>query len=412
MLAVATWGFALVLGVVLRHRVDHLRRRSTSSGSGPAEDVGAELELAPNRKPYYDDEGLEGPRLERVQLFGLLTLAVIVIALPLYWLFEPSRQAGAREEGEARLVGWGEDLFATTADGGFNCAGCHGGMKATGGAAPYTITDPNTGAGAVGHLERARPQYRDVPVQRGGGALHPRVRPPVLTDVTVGHRRRRPHERAADQLGDRLHQEHPAAGRGLRGLPTRSAKVAGSRPTSRPRSRPPSTRPWRDGTANSVGEAIFNLSLDSGAYSCARCHTSGWSYGNPLVTGGGAIGTQPDQRRRGPPVPERGGQPRLRSEPTGVRQEVRPARTVEWPHAGLRHLLHPGTARGAGRVHPEPVMRTWPASSPSGGSPRSAGSPSCSSPSSCCAAACTSYSAPTWGPASVSWWRWRGCSVG
>ena len=39
-----------------------------------------------------------------------------------------------------------------------------------------------------------------------------------------------------------------------------------------------------------MGEAIFNLSLDSGAYSCARCHTSGWSYGNPLVTGGGAMG--------------------------------------------------------------------------------------------------------------------------
>jgi mono/diheme cytochrome c family protein len=44
------------------------------------------------------------------------------------------------------------------------------------------------------------------------------------------------------------------------------------------------------GQASSVGEAIFNLSLDSGAYSCARCHTAGWSYGNPLVTGGGAMG--------------------------------------------------------------------------------------------------------------------------
>ena len=27
----------------------------------------------------------------------------------------------------------------------------------------------------------------------------------------------------------------------------------------------------------SYGEALFNLNLSSGAYSCARCHTPGWS---------------------------------------------------------------------------------------------------------------------------------------
>ncbi len=36
----------------------------------------------------------------------------------------------------------GEELFATTADGGFNCAGCHG-EGAVGGSAPYTLTDEN-----------------------------------------------------------------------------------------------------------------------------------------------------------------------------------------------------------------------------------------------------------------------------
>ena len=58
-------------------------------------EVGSEIELAANRKEYYDDETLEGSRLERVQLFGVLLLVVIVISLPLYWVFEPSRQAGA-----------------------------------------------------------------------------------------------------------------------------------------------------------------------------------------------------------------------------------------------------------------------------------------------------------------------------
>jgi mono/diheme cytochrome c family protein len=44
------------------------------------------------------------------------------------------------------------------------------------------------------------------------------------------------------------------------------------------------------GTYKTVGEALFNLDLGSGNYSCARCHTKGWSYGDPQVTGGGALG--------------------------------------------------------------------------------------------------------------------------
>ena len=39
-----------------------------------------------------------------------------------------------------------------------------------------------------------------------------------------------------------------------------------------------------------MGEALFNLSLNGGAYSCARCHTQGWSYGDPGVPGQGAFG--------------------------------------------------------------------------------------------------------------------------
>ena len=44
------------------------------------------------------------------------------------------------------------------------------------------------------------------------------------------------------------------------------------------------------GTYASIGEALFNLDLGSGNYSCARCHTKGWSYGEPEITGGGALG--------------------------------------------------------------------------------------------------------------------------
>jgi mono/diheme cytochrome c family protein len=44
------------------------------------------------------------------------------------------------------------------------------------------------------------------------------------------------------------------------------------------------------GTYGSYGEALYNLDLASGAYSCARCHTQGWSWGDPGVAGQGAFG--------------------------------------------------------------------------------------------------------------------------
>jgi hypothetical protein len=48
------------------------------------------------------------------------------------------------------------------------------------------------------------------------------------------------------------------------------------------------------GAYKTLGEAIFNLGFSDGfaggAYACARCHTSGWSYGQPKVAGGGAMG--------------------------------------------------------------------------------------------------------------------------
>ena len=142
MVALATTAFAwIVFTVVL---VGFLIYAALNQRAARKE-LGSEIELAPNRKPYYNDEELEGKRLELVQLVGVLLLVVIVIALPLYWVLEPTRQAGAKEQAADTLAGWGEELFRPTAEGGFNCAGCHGGMNATGGNAPGTVTDPATG---------------------------------------------------------------------------------------------------------------------------------------------------------------------------------------------------------------------------------------------------------------------------
>src|SRR4051795_3743039 len=112
---------------------------------GGRREVASEIELAPNRTQYLSDEELEGPKIFRVQLMGVGLLFVVAIGLPLYWILEPGRQAGAKAAWDARFADWGAQLFDTTANGGFNCAGCHGGMKAVGGVAPTAVTDPKTG---------------------------------------------------------------------------------------------------------------------------------------------------------------------------------------------------------------------------------------------------------------------------
>ena len=173
------------------------------------DELGSEVEMAANRKKYYDDEELEGPRLTRVLGIGVILLVIIVVGLPLYWILEPSRLAGATEAKEEQFIEWGSRLFAPTADGGFNCAGCHGGMNGGGGAAPYNLTDPATGEVTAVELGRSGAQHHLLQVQRRRGGVHPGLRSTVLADVTVGRRGWRPHERPADRDADRVSPQHP-----------------------------------------------------------------------------------------------------------------------------------------------------------------------------------------------------------
>jgi mono/diheme cytochrome c family protein len=257
---------------------------------------GSEVELAPNRKPYYDDETLEGRRLERVQLFGVLLLALIVVILPLYWVFEPHRQAGAQSGKEARFVGWGSALFATTAEGGFNCAGCHG-ANGGGGVAPYSVTDPNTGevkavTWNAPALNTIFYKYDESEVKfilvygrpfspmspwglAGGGPMNDQQ---IETLIAKLWSLQIPREGCPDgdpncSVGvlpqserDRIDADATLAAQKLVDAGTYATVDA------------------------AMGEALFNLTTSSGAYSCARCHTQGWSYGDPGVTGQGAFG--------------------------------------------------------------------------------------------------------------------------
>jgi mono/diheme cytochrome c family protein len=254
-------------------------------------EVGSEIELAPNRKPYYDDETLEGPRLERMQLLGVILLVVIVVALPLYWVFEPSRQAGAEEGWDNRFASWGSQLFAPTADGGFNCAGCHGGMAGVGGEAPFTVTDPVTGevqsvnwkAPAVNTvfykfdesevrfiLVYGRPFSPMSPWGLAGGG--PMNSQQIDNLIAYMKSIQIPRENCGEGE-DPLVCDSGNLPAEIQGEIQAAAEKAVA-----------------DGEAETLGEALFNLELASGAYSCARCHTLGWSYGQPGVSGQGAFG--------------------------------------------------------------------------------------------------------------------------
>ena len=80
-------------------------------------EVGSEIELAANRKPYLSDEELEGRKLDRTLSLGLLGLVIVGVGLPLYWLQEPGRQENAVADMKRKFVHRGEKMFATTAEG-------------------------------------------------------------------------------------------------------------------------------------------------------------------------------------------------------------------------------------------------------------------------------------------------------
>jgi mono/diheme cytochrome c family protein len=97
-----------------------------------------------NLTKFLEDEDLEGRRLERVLGWSLLFVLVIAIALPVYFLVEPSRQVSAEEGFLTRSEERGAVLFANSQSPVYDstksllCANCHG-TKAEGGAAPFVL---------------------------------------------------------------------------------------------------------------------------------------------------------------------------------------------------------------------------------------------------------------------------------
>jgi mono/diheme cytochrome c family protein len=226
--------------------------------------AGSEIEIAPNRKPYLDDDQLEGPKLERVLGMALILLVVIAIGLPLYWLREPGRQAGAIRGFANKAVADGFILFQpadstlpTHAKDNaihFGCATCHGSVG-QGGSTNYSITD------AQGKTEQVTWQ---VPALN---TVLLRFTPDTVRTIIVFGRMNTPMPAwgvaGGGAMNDQMIDNLIAYLASIQLTPAQAQKEAAQYGTD--------------------GRALFN------AY-CARCHTKGYSYGQPSLSGGGAYG--------------------------------------------------------------------------------------------------------------------------
>jgi len=230
--------------------------------------IGDEAATAPNRRPYFDDEALEGPRLERAQKGALALLLVIVFAMPMYWLREPGRQKHAIVGFDQRSAHRGFVLFQPTNSavpegntGHFGCGGCHG-VDGEGGITSYTITADDGTAKVV--------QWQ-VPALN---SVLARFSPDeVNTIITYG----------------RANSPMPPWGV-IGGGPMNEQQVSDLVNYISTIQRTP-----KEMQADLVKNfATLGLDPTKGAdlfdQFCSRCHTKGWSYGEPETVGGGAFG--------------------------------------------------------------------------------------------------------------------------
>jgi len=222
---------------------------------------GAEIELAPNRRPYLEDDAMEGPRLDRFLMWSLIFLGILAVGLPLYWLREPSRQAGAVRGFDERAVARGHNLFTPApppSDPGsrvphFGCSNCHG-LNGTGGSTSYSL--PNTSppkqvTWQCPPLNTVTLRYRDSEITNI--ITYGRANTPMPAWGIAGGG-----PMNDQQISDLLAYLHSIS------IGSQKAMEQAA-PTG------------------TDGKALFD------GY-CARCHTEGFSQGEPGIPGGGAFG--------------------------------------------------------------------------------------------------------------------------
>jgi mono/diheme cytochrome c family protein len=230
---------------------------------------GSEVELAPNRRPYLEDSALEGPRLDRFLIWALVFLAVLAVGLPAYWLREPSRQAGAIRGFDKRAIERGHDLFTPApppSDPGsrkphFACSTCHG-PEGQGGATTYSLP----GTSPPRQVQWQCPPLNTVMLRYHQDADRTKPNQEVRNIIVYGR------------------QNTPMPAWGLAGGgPMNDQQISDLIAYLTSIQITPEQAMAQAAPLGTNGKALFD------GY-CARCHTQGFSYGEPGVAGGGAFG--------------------------------------------------------------------------------------------------------------------------
>ena len=231
---------------------------------------GAEVEEAPNRKPYLTDEAMEGPRLDRFLWWALALLAVCAVGLPAYWLREPFRQQGpgfdrGEKYFEEEAIKRGELAFQaspgnppTPREPHYGGETCHG-VKGIGGVTTYTLTDPANPNAPARQVQWACPPLDTVML---------RYRPDEVKFIITYGRAGTPMPPWGIAGGGALNEQQvDDLVAYLQSIQKKPAEVQ--------------AQALKD--FGTDGQKIFDEF-------CARCHTQGYVYGEPGVRGGGALG--------------------------------------------------------------------------------------------------------------------------
>ncbi len=259
-------------------------------------ELGSEIELAANRKPYLTDEELEGPKLDRALSFALVMLAILALALPFYWLAEPGRQDGAVAAYNLSFEVQGENLYTE----GAGCVDCHA-AGGVGGVREVVFQD---GDGQfVANANWQAPALNDVLLRYseeevryilnfgrpgspmaawgtpGGGPLTSQQVDNIIIYLRTFQKQ------SIDPVQISLAGADPALGPVESQELVAQAQAEADDITADIRAEV--DRSLAAGEFETVGEAVFNLGLYSGfqggSLSCARCHTAGWSLGIDAV---------------------------------------------------------------------------------------------------------------------------------
>mgnify|MGYP001235589371 FL=1 len=284
-------------------------------------ELGSEVELAANRKPYLDDDELETFRLDRALVWSLVTLTAVSMILPVYWLMEPTRQENAIVDWVHRFEKRGASNFEEA------CSSCHG-PDGVGGVAAFTLVDAE--GAFVAQVEWKAPalttvlsQFDEAEVRHilnygrpgtpmpawglpGGGPMTTQQVEQLivyLRSIQLDQRATTAQIDAGIVVGARTIVT--AADPEL----TDAVDIEAAAEAWLARASDPTSADYLR-----YGELIFNNPAAQGANSCARCHTPGFSFGAAdedstaalletwprLVESGILTGWQPAQGHVGP----------------------------------------------------------------------------------------------------------------